>query len=78
MGQQFTLADVLVAPLIDRMSDMGYERLWKEDLIAMTAWFEALKKRPSFRANFYSGSRISERYSEHFKTSRELEKIRGY
>jgi len=78
MGQQFTLADVLVAPLIDRMSDMGYEPLWKEDLIAMTAWFDALKKRPSFQATFYPGSRISERYSEHFKTSRELEKSRGY
>jgi glutathione S-transferase len=78
MGEQFTLADVLVAPLIDRMDDMGYADLWEDDLPAMTGWFEALQARPSFQAAFYPGSRISERYADHFHTAAELEAERGY
>lgn len=78
MGQQFTLADVLVAPLFDRMDDMGYADLWEDDLPAMTGWFAAIKERPSFQATFYPGSRISERYAEHFRMAADLEAERGY
>ena len=78
MGAQFTLADVLVAPLIDRMDDMGYADLWEDDLPAMTGWFEVLQARPSFQATFYPGSRISARYADHFHSAAELEAERGY
>jgi len=64
--------------LIDRMDDMGYADLWEDDLPAMTGWFAAIKGRPSFQATFYPGSRISERYAEHFRTAADLEAERGY
>ena len=78
MGEGFTLADALVASLIDRMDDLGYGYLWEDDLPGMTAWFAALQARPSFRACFYPGARISERYPEVYRTAREIEAERGY
>ena len=78
MGEGVTLADALVASLIDRMDDLGYGYLWEDDLPGMTAWFAALQARPSFRACFYPGARISERYPEVYRTAREIEAERGY
>jgi glutathione S-transferase len=77
MGKQYTLADAQVTPLIDRMEDMGYESLW-EDLPTASAWWQRIKARPSYKAAFYPGARISERYEKHFKTAAELEVERGY
>ena len=78
MGQQYTLADVLVTPLIDRMSDLGYNYIWVNRYERMGEWFENIKLRPSFGAAFYPGSKISERYPEAFITARKLESERGF
>ena len=78
MGEQFTIADALVAPLIDRMEDMGYSNIWEDDLREMENWFITLKQRPSFQATFYPGSRISDRYSDHFRLAKDIEAERGY
>jgi glutathione S-transferase len=78
MGDRFTLADALVASLIDRMDDLGYAYLWEGELPGMEAWLAALQDRPSFRACFYPGARISERYPEVYRTAREIEAERGY
>ena len=78
MGEQFTIADALVAPLIDRMEDMGYSYIWEDDLREMGNWFITLKQRPSFQATFYPGSRISDRYSDHFRLAKDIEAERGY
>jgi len=78
MGDRFTLADALVASLIDRMDDLGYAYLWEGELPGMEAWLAALQDRPSFQACFYPGARISERYPEVYRTAREIEAERGY
>ena len=78
MGQQYTLADVLVTPLIDRMSDLGYNYIWVNRYQRMGEWFENIKLRPSFAAAFYPGSKISERYPEAFITARKRESERGF
>ena len=77
MGQQYTLVDAQVSPLIDRMEDMGYADLW-QDLPAMSAWWARIKARPSYTAAFYPGARISERFERDFKTAAQLEEKRGY
>jgi glutathione S-transferase len=78
MGAQFTQADILLMPSIDRMEDLGYaERLWG-DLPETAAWFEAIKARPSYAAAVYPGSRMSDRYPEHFRAAAEVEAVRGY
>jgi len=77
MGQQYTLVDAQVTPSIDRMEDMGYEDIWA-DLPEMRGWWKRIKARPSYKAAYYPGARISERFKSHFKTAAELREERGY
>ena len=60
MGAQFTLADVLVTPTIDRMNDLGLAYLWTESYPRVSKWYEDLRARPAFQATYYPGSRVSE------------------
>jgi glutathione S-transferase len=77
MGKQYTLVEPQVAPLIDRMEDMGYGDIW-QDLPQMSAWWQRVKARPSYATAFYPGARISERFADHFKTASALRAERGY
>ena len=60
MGEQFTLADVLVMPSIDRMADLGLSTIWHGKYPAVTRWYERLQARPAFRATYCAGSRVSD------------------
>jgi glutathione S-transferase len=60
MGEQFTLADVLVMPSIDRMADLGLSHVWDGKYPNVGAWYERLKARPAFQATYGPGSRVSE------------------
>lgn len=77
MGDRYTLVEPQVAPLIDRMEDMGYDDIW-HDLPQMSAWWQRVKARPSYKAAFYPGARISERYADHFRSASDLRAERGY
>ena len=60
MGEQFTLADVLVMPSIDRMADLGLSTIWESKYPRVGEWYEHLQARPAFKATYYPGSRVSE------------------
>lgn len=60
MGAQFTLADILVIPSIDRMADLGLAHVWESKYPRVTDWYAQFQARPSFQATFYPGSRVSE------------------
>lgn len=60
MGSFYSLADICVAPLIDRMEDMGYQYLWEKDLPYATKWLASMKVRPAYRTAYYPGARYSE------------------
>jgi glutathione S-transferase len=60
MGEQFTLADVLVMPSIDRMADLGLAHVWEGKYPRVSEWYARLQQRPSFKATYYPGSRVSE------------------
>ncbi|MBI3434826.1 MAG: glutathione S-transferase family protein [Proteobacteria bacterium] len=64
LGEQYTIADICVAPLIDRMQDMGYSGLWEADLPHVTGWLRRMKARPAYTTTFYWGSRLSEQYPD--------------
>ena len=64
LGKQYSLADMCVAPLIDRMEDLGHADLWEANHPHVTTWFEAIKARPAFDAAYYHGSRMSEFYPD--------------
>jgi glutathione S-transferase len=60
MGAQFTLADVIVTPTIDRMADLGLAHIWQDAYPRVTAWYERLQARPSFQSTYHAGSRVSD------------------
>jgi glutathione S-transferase len=60
IGEQFTLADVLVMPSIDRMADLGLASVWEGKFPRVAQWYERLQARPAFQATYYPGSRVSD------------------
>lgn len=64
LGSQCTLADIAVAPLLDRIADLGLEALWENDSPSVTAWLARIQARPAYERAFYPGSRLSEIYPE--------------
>ncbi len=77
IGERFSLADVVVAPTIDRLDDLGLASLWT-DHPRVSDWYARLKARPSYAAAFYPGARMSARFPKHFKSAQELQQTRGY
>ena len=60
LGDMYTLADVIVAPLIDRMADLGMADLWEQSCPRVTDWYARIQARPAFAEAFYSGARLTE------------------
>ena len=63
MGEQYTLADICVAPLIDRMEDLGAAYLWEDRYPLVTKWFGRMKARPAYEQAYVKGSRLSDSYT---------------
>ena len=47
-GPHYSLADICVAPILDRVEYLDLARLWA-DLPAVGAWYARVKKRPAFQ-----------------------------
>ena len=60
MGAQYTLADIIVTPSIDRMADLGYSDIWESKYRRVTDWYKRMQARPAFQQTFYKGARMSE------------------
>ena len=63
MGVQYTLADIVVTPSIDRMADLGYSGIWSDKYPRVAAWYARMQERPAFQQAYYKGTRMSETYS---------------
>jgi len=63
-GEKYTLADIAVAPLMDRMEDLGFEQLWEKDYPRVAEWLKRMQARPAYGTAYYHGSRVSEQYPE--------------
>ena len=63
LGAQYTLADIVVTPSIDRMADLGYSGIWTEKYPRVTDWYARMQARPAFQKAFYKGTRMSETYT---------------
>ncbi|MPZ41155.1 MAG: hypothetical protein GEU95_24530 [Rhizobiales bacterium] len=64
LGEQFTLADICVAPLLDRIEDLCFAHLWEEDFPRVAGWLGRIQDRPSFKQAYYKGSRLSDIYPD--------------
>jgi glutathione S-transferase len=60
LGEQYTLADIIVAPLIDRMNDLGMSEIWDGKYARVSDWYTRMRARPAFQQTFYPGARMSE------------------
>lgn len=58
-GDRPSLADCCVAPLFDRMDDLGLAALWA-DAPRVAAWLARFRARPSWHTTFYQGARLSD------------------
>jgi glutathione S-transferase len=53
IGSDFTMADVAVAPYVNRLAAMSMSGLWEGGLRPnVSRWFQGLKQRPSFEPTF--------------------------
>ncbi|MDH3739153.1 MAG: glutathione S-transferase family protein [Alphaproteobacteria bacterium] len=57
VGAQYTIADICVAPLFQRMVDLGMADLWAQTP-RVADWFERMQARPAYWQAFYEGSRL--------------------
>jgi len=64
LGEQYTLADIAVAPLLDRQEDLGLEFLWEEKYPSVADWLRRIQARPAYVTAYYHGSRLSELHPE--------------
>ncbi|HMJ43843.1 MAG TPA: glutathione S-transferase family protein [Pseudolabrys sp.] len=60
LGAQYSLADIIVAPLIDRMADLGFSEIWDPEYPRVADWYARMRARPAFQQTFYPGARMSE------------------
>jgi glutathione S-transferase len=59
-GDDYGLADIIMLPLIDRMDDLAFAKMWEDEFPKVTHWFARSKERASFGKAFYPKSRLSE------------------
>jgi glutathione S-transferase len=59
-GINYSLADIVMAPLIARMADLGFARAWEDQHPRVTDWYARMRARPAYNEAFYPGSRLSE------------------
>jgi glutathione S-transferase len=64
MGKVLTLADICVAPLLDRVEDLGLEAIWEDEYPSVGPWLAAVQALPGYAETFYKGSRLSDQFPE--------------
>jgi glutathione S-transferase len=62
LGEFYSIADIVLAPSLDRMDDLGFAQLWKTDYPRVTDWLARIRARPAVQRAFFPGSRMSESY----------------
>ncbi len=61
MGDQLTLADIALMPVIVRMDDINLHASWA-DKPAVSKWLEAIRAEMAYATTYYHGSLLTEKY----------------
>lgn len=61
MGEQLTLADIAIMPVIVRMDDINLHASWA-DKPAVARWLEAIRAEAAYAKTYYHGSLLTEKY----------------
>jgi glutathione S-transferase len=60
----YSIADIAVAPLIDRMEDLGFAHLWEDDHPRVAEWLDRMQARRAYGEAYYEGTRLSQIHPE--------------
>jgi glutathione S-transferase len=53
VGSRFSMADIAMAPYVNRLASLAMEKLWRNDrLPRVEGWFERVRARPTFNPAF--------------------------
>jgi glutathione S-transferase len=72
VGSDYSLADIAVLPLVDRVEDLGLNGLWSHDYPRVTNWLTKAQSRAASKKAFYKGSRLSDQFPDIVKGSGSL------
>lgn len=61
MGADMSLADLAIMPVIVRMDDIDLDNMW-DQFPQIGDWLARIQATPAYRATFYSGSLLTEKY----------------
>jgi len=61
VGNQYSIADIVLLPTVVRMVDLHLTHLW-DDYPAIQAWLDRAMARPSFDIAYYDGTRLRTEY----------------
>ncbi len=61
MGDNMSLADLAIMPVIVRMDDINLGHLWQEQPVVQE-WLERIKATAAFKKTYYHGSLLTEKY----------------
>ena len=64
MGNTYSLADIAVLPLIDRMQDLGFDGLWSDSYPSVSNWLLKAQQRPASIKSYVKDSRLSEQFPD--------------
>jgi glutathione S-transferase len=64
LGEQYTIADICLTPVLHRMEELGMSAMWKADAPGVTAWYDRVTARPAFNKAFYKGARLLDRFPQ--------------
>lgn len=59
VGELFTVADICMAPVVQRMEELGFATLWAERP-AVADWLDRIRARPAWDRALYRGSKFSD------------------
>jgi glutathione S-transferase len=60
VDDQYTIADICIAPVLQRMEDLSMAEMWRRDRPRVCDWYDRMRARPAYRAAFYPGSRLTD------------------
>ena len=64
LGSSYTLADIAVLPMVDRIEDLGLDGLWSQTYPRVGDWLVNAQSRAATKETFYPGSRLSDQFPD--------------
>ena len=64
LGTDYSLADIAVLPLIDRIEDLGLDGLWVEPYPSVSKWLNNAQQRTATNKSYFHGSRLSDQFPD--------------